>query len=378
MRKIEIKNYNKKRKILALGAESAGNFSVFSDGKIFHSKNFDDLLNEKNFENYQKRLLSFIGKKKIKPEIVLTDLHPLYKTTELGNILAKKFKAKIVQIEHHHSHIFSGAESFLTINGNLPKTFYGIACDGTGLGTDDNIWGGEVFKISNGKIERIGHLENQTLIGADLAVKEPARVLISVLSKFLDKQEVFLEIKKHYSKNEFELLFNQMNQNFNCQESSSTGRILDAAAVFLDIAKNERVWKHQATELLAKNSGLGYKLEPKIEKVDGKQILLTTPLFEYLLKNKNRDKKRLAATVQEYIANGLLQIVKKDMKKFRNKKSPIIFGGGLSENKIMKKTWQTELEKNKVPNNLLVELTPKGDAGLSLGQVFCYFFSSSL
>ena len=375
MKKINCKNFRENKKILALGAESAGNFSVFSGDSIYHSKNFGDLLDEKNFEAYQERLLSFLAKKKITPEIVLTDLHPLYKTTELGNVLAKKFKAELVQIQHHHAHIFSGAESFLTNNTEMPKTFYGITCDGTGLGLDEKIWGGEVFKIADGKIKRIGHLENQALIGADLAVREPARVVISILSKFLTKDRLFSQVKKYYSKNEFEVLFSQLKQNFNCQETSSTGRILDATAVLLEIAKNERGWKHQATELLTENSSVGYRLEPKIEKHKNQQILLTTPLFKYLLKNINRDKRRLAATAQEYVAKGLLEIVKSDQKNFGNRKAPIIFGGGLAENEVMKKTWQKDLEKNKIPNNLSTEFTPKGDAGLSLGQVFCYLFS---
>ena len=126
----------------------------------------------------------------------------------------------------------------------IQNSFFGIACDGTGYGFDGKIWGGEVFrnfnfqfsifnKIPNSKIqiERAGHLENQILVGGDLAVREPARMLISILSKFADKKDVYNFVKKYYSRNQFEVLYNQLQGRFNCQETSSTARVLDAVAV---------------------------------------------------------------------------------------------------------------------------------------------------
>ena len=61
--------------ILALGAESAGNFSVFvpsscpfpkggiKGGFIYFSKDFGDLLNENNFQKYRRELNKFLKKK---------------------------------------------------------------------------------------------------------------------------------------------------------------------------------------------------------------------------------------------------------------------------------------------------------------------------
>ena len=43
-----IKTKNRKN-ILALGAESDGNFSVFCDGIIYYSNNFGNLIDESNF-----------------------------------------------------------------------------------------------------------------------------------------------------------------------------------------------------------------------------------------------------------------------------------------------------------------------------------------
>ena len=375
--------------ILALGAESAGNFSVFKNGEIFFSKDFGDLLEEKNFTVFKKAVLSFLKKEKLTPDVILTDLHPLMKTTSWGEILAKKYsaiggsayggKTQYIQVQHHHAHIFSAIGDAFIQNSKLKikNSFYGIAMDGTGYGTDEKIWGGEVFEITSfPKVEplenqrfdlrktklaihRIGHLENQLLLGGELAIREPARMLISILSKFLTKKEVFNFVKKYYTRNEFEVLYNQLQQNFNCLETSSTGRILDAVSVLLGFCGNERKYKHEPIDLLEKNSTKPYLLKPIIKN----NILLTTPLFEYLIKNISKDKKCLAATAQLYIAEGLYKIIKGNIQN-------TFLSGGLAENHIIKNYFISQgLIENKKYD------VPRGDAGLSFGQMFYFLFS---
>ena len=183
-------NTENPNKILALGPESAGSFAIYSNGEIYFSSDFGDLLDGKNFQKFKKTILNYLKENKIKPDIILTDLHPLYKTTIWGKQLAKKYKAKYVQVQHHLAHIFSAVGEKIFKSKILnPKFFVGIACDGTGYGADGKIWGGEIFNIKcqmpNAKIERIGCLENQTMLGADLAIKEPARMLIAILEKTL-------------------------------------------------------------------------------------------------------------------------------------------------------------------------------------------------
>jgi hydrogenase maturation protein HypF len=431
-----------KKSILALGAESDGNFCFFERDKIYFSEKFGDLLEEKNWQKYQKAVLEFLKKNKFKPNIILTDIHPLYLTSAWGEALSKKYKARHVQIQHHIAHIFSsiGEQFILNTKYQIPNTIYGIATDGTGYGTDEKIWGGEVFQISNSptchsrgggnpvanclicksnfplhknsgnsinsRIQRIGHLENQILIGGDLAVREPARMLISILDKVISpsppgrgwsalggpgeskgelqrKNYIYRFVKKHYTKNEFELIHNQLKQNFNCLETSSTGRILDAVSLLLGFCGNERKYKHEPIALLEANSGKPYAdLKPKITLSQGKQVLSTTFLFEYLVKNLHKDKKRLATTAQLYIAQGLYEIIKKNIPNTRYKLPNNFIAGGIANNKIIsdyliskgayasKKIYPVKLSPDKLFNRV-----PRGDAGLSFGQVIYYLFS---
>lgn len=364
--------FSNKEIVLALGPESAGNFSLFYQGKIYFSQDFGDLLEEGNFEKFKKSVLIFLKRNKIRPGIILTDLHPLYKTTLFGEELAKRFKAKQISIQHHLAHIFSafGDEIIDNPKSQTKKTIIGISCDGTGYGLDGKIWGGEIFRcfLSNSKCQRIGHLENQVLIGGDMTIREPARMLISILSKFLNKEGIYRFIKRYYNSNQFELLYNLLKENFNCQETSSTGRILDAVSVLLGFAKNQRKYKHEPIDLLEKNSTLPYKIEPKIiyQKNEKAHILLTTPLFEYLIKNLNKDKRKLAATSQIYLAKGLYQIIKK-IQNFKLKNS--YFAGGIAKNKII-----SHYLKSK--SIYLSKKIPAGDGGISFGQIFYWLLKN--
>ncbi|MEK7447370.1 MAG: hypothetical protein AAB632_01025 [Patescibacteria group bacterium] len=381
---------NKKENILALGAESDGNFSFYKEGTIYFVDGFGDLLYEKNFQEFKKSILEFIEKNG-RPDIIISDLHPLFSTTKWGKELANEFGADFMQVQHHLAHIYSavgdsintqschsersssGAEESLSNEGkgflHLPlcgvgrndkQEFIGIACDGTGYGFDEKIWGGEVFEFSKGKVKRVGHLENQILLGGELAIKEPARMLISILGKFLEKEEVYGFVKEYYDKNQFELLWNQWKDGFNCLEASSIGRVLDAVSVLLGFSGNERAYKHAPIDSLEKNSGEPYEIEPVIKAKNDIFELKTTPLFEYLVKNLDKDKKRLAATTQMYLAKGLWEICQKI-----GAKRQIFFAGGVANNKI--------ISEYLISRGVIVsQEVPRGDAGISFGQIIYY------
>lgn len=489
-----------KKQILALGAESEGVFSFYKKGEIFISDNFGDLTGEKNYSNFKREISKLlIG---FRPDIILTDLHPLYNSSLYGRWLGKKLVLPVIKVQHHLAHIFSaygeelvrdskskicnernkfiqGSTKFSSSIWNLTKrylkiklkdvgvkskdrgSFIGIACDGTGYGLDGKIWGGEIFKcqmlnetrfpsernkrfrdrLKNETnpyinfIERIGHLENQIMIGGDLAIREPARMLISILNKVgnqkpkiesatqgskltqdpisrcgirrsialkplaviwdkfsqgtlqsmdrnlkFKKEFIYQFVRRFYSREQFEVLYNQLKEKFNCYETSSTGRVLDAVSVLLGFAKNQRSYKHEPINLLEKNSTKPYNLESKIsyDKNEKSCILLTTPLFEYLIKNLNRDKKRLAATAQMYIAKGLHKIIsdfqlsifnQAQNSEFKTQNS--YFAGGIANNKII----SSFLEKQGVITNKII---PRGDPGISFGQLIYFLLINSL
>ena len=73
-------------------------------------------------------------------------------------------------------------------------------------------------------------LEKHPMIGGDLATREPTRMLMGILSKFMDPQKIIEIASQYYTPQDSELILKPQSQNFNCIETSSCGRVLDAAA----------------------------------------------------------------------------------------------------------------------------------------------------
>jgi hydrogenase maturation protein HypF len=231
--------------------------------------------------------------------------------------------------------------------------FVGIASDGLGYGDDGTIWGGEVF--ANGV--RTGHLEEHLQLGGDSAAQFPHRMLYAILRKFLSPSDARKYIEAMFSESETRILEKQWSEGFNAPRTSSSGRVLDAAAALLGLC-SERTYDGRPAMLLEAHSSTPYVIEPVIVN----NILLTTPLFEFIVRNIEKDRARLAATVQHYIAEGLYRIAAQE-------KKPIVWGGGCAYNRIM-----TEFMLQR--GVLIGKEIPPGDGGISAGQI-AYALSSA-
>jgi hydrogenase maturation protein HypF len=213
----------------------------------------------------------------LKPEIIACDLHPGYNSTFFAKELAEKYDARLVQIQHHKAHVASVAAEH-----NL-KDYVGISTDGLGYGDDGNIWGGEIFKVKNGSdFTRIGQLEEQPQLGGDSATIYPKKMLFGILSKILDEKE--LTSFGLFNKKESKIYIKMLQNKKNIPLTSSAGRILDATAALLGFC-DERTYDGRPAMILESNATKPLELEPVISQHNGKSVLLTTPLFEFLINN---------------------------------------------------------------------------------------------
>lgn len=324
--------------VLALGADSMNTFCLAKDGKAVLSEHIGALSNPETFARYRNEVDRFLAFYNFVPEKIICDLHPEYNSSAFAKELAEKFSAKLVRVQHHFAHAASCAEE------HGLSDYVGIACDGAGYGTDGTIWGGEVVA---GK-ERIGHLEEQAMPGGDSAVVYPEKMLFGILRNFMDLKEISLLAK--IPQEECEVLGRQVAERFNCPATTSAGRVLDAASALLGFC-HVRTYDGRPAMLLEANSTKPLEFSPKIRK----NVLLTTPLFEYLVENIDKEKGALAATAQKYIAEGLYKIAS-------SCKKPVVFSGGCAYNRIMAEFL--------VPHGVFVnEKVPAGDGGISFGQV---------
>ncbi len=327
------------RAVIALGGETNTTLCCAMERQAYLSQHIGNVSNLKTYEFMRNAVDRFLKLTRIKPEIVLSDLHPEYMSTRFAAELSGRMGCEHVKVQHHEAHVAGvAAEHGLS-------RYKGIACDGMGYGRDGKIWGGEVFSVGE-SFERTGHLEYQVLLGGDSATKHPKKILFAILAKILTKERLFSE--GLFSQDENELYYRQFMEGFNCAETSSTGRVIDAASAFLGLCEYAS-YEGRPALLLEAIATEPYEISPHIEG----GILLTTPLFSYLLNNRDKDKGRLAATVFYYLASGLYKLAGD---------GPVVFSGGVAYNRQMTRylARQGVLTHNEVP---------AGDGGLSFGQV---------
>jgi len=160
--------------ILALGAEQKNTFCLGKDHEAILSQHIGDLKNFETFQFMEEALARFKKIYRFTPALIVTDKHPDYLSAQFGHSL----ELPVIAVQHHHAHIAS-----CMAEHQLDEPVIGVAFDGTGLGTDQTIWGGEFLIATLDQFTRFTWLDPVKIPGGDQAVREPWRVAIAYLFK---------------------------------------------------------------------------------------------------------------------------------------------------------------------------------------------------
>ena len=156
--------------IAALGAQEKSTFALAKGEMIVVSPHLGDLGDARSENNYRRELAGLAQMLHIEPEAVAHDMHPDYFTTRLANVLPVETR---VPVQHHHAHAAS-----VMAEHALPGPAIAVAFDGTGYGTDGNLWGGEFLLARYDGFERLAALKYLPLPGGEAAIREPWRMAL--------------------------------------------------------------------------------------------------------------------------------------------------------------------------------------------------------
>ncbi len=363
-----------KKKILAFGADGKARFA-FSDGKsVKISRDFGTLSDVDNFQQYERAIRKAIKTKK--PHILVCDMHPEYNSTKLTKSLslrASRRRAKQSQhgiassapsapprndglklVQHHHAHIVS-----CMVDNGISGKVIGVAFDGTGYGTDENIWGGEFLRATRKRFERAGHLDYVPMPGGEMAVREPWRMAVSYLYKYYGMEFLKLKIPfiKSIDKKKALVLKDMIDKKINSPLTSSMGRLFDAAGALINL-----------TNSVKREAEAAIKLERLADKAREESSYYKGPIIKGIVKDLRQGKDRglIAVRFHNSVAGYIYTTAKKLSRRHRIKK--VVLSGGVFQNKIL-------LEKTKMlfrdsDMNLYVhKKVSAADAGISLGQI---------
>lgn len=293
---------------IGVGAEMNSTVTVAKGKLAYISQYIGNTSHVETFRYHSEVVRHLIRLTGIEPLHWGCDLHPAFNTTRFALEMGGE---NTLQVQHHHAHMLA-----LMADNSLPldSLILGIALDGVGYGSDGTVWGGELFESSYFGHERIGHLLPQPMPGGDLASKIPSRMVLGILFEKLGRAELEkLPLVFPKGAMEFSTVMTQLETGVNVIRSSSTGRVLDAAAALLGICEMRTYDGEPSMKLESAATKSTHTIDlPIIFKKDinsGLPLLDTTELFlgvyELLGKYPPAD---LAFAVEESFAKGISEL----------------------------------------------------------------------
>ncbi|MGB9135091.1 MAG: carbamoyltransferase HypF [Candidatus Bathyarchaeia archaeon] len=345
--------------VLGVGAEENVTVCTLLRDKAFISQYVGDVENLETLRFLGDTVRHLLMLTNAKIDAVACDLHPKFATTRLAGEIAEKLGCIVVPVQHHHAHVAS------LMGEHEREEIVGIVCDGYGYGADGKPWGGEVLHCQDG-FHRIGHLQEQPMIGGDLATRYPARMAAGILKDTVDVDDWLLTHSEGFPHGEEEAraMINLLNSTRTHATTTSCGRILDAVSAILDVC-HERTYQGEPAVKLESAAVHGrdvLKLEPQVSN----GILNTTCMVQAVFESKDRlSTADLAYSAQSYLGKGLAQLAVEAARKLGV--DAIGFSGGVAYNKHIALVMRRDVEESGI-RFYVHEALPAGDGGISFGQ----------
>ncbi|MCB0628670.1 MAG: carbamoyltransferase HypF [Saprospiraceae bacterium] len=215
--------------ILATGAQLKSTFTLLHQQNTYISQYFGDLEHFDTEQSYRHSLQHFLQLLQARPERILIDTHPDYAAAHYGRQLAGQFGVEVEAFQHHQAHFGAilGERQLI----DHPETILGVIWDGTGLGDDGMIWGGEFFTYRDHTFRHCGQWEYFDHILGDKMPKEPR---ISALSASWGLSGAQTSLRSQFSDAEWDL-YRKVLQKGSAIRTSSVGRLFDAVASLLGL-----------------------------------------------------------------------------------------------------------------------------------------------
>jgi hydrogenase maturation protein HypF len=290
-----------------------------------------------------------------RPEVVAVDLHPEYRATKHGQARADREGLRLEEVQHHHAHLASClAECGWPLGGGK---VVGLILDGTGLGADGTLWGGEVLIGDYHGFDRFEYLKPAPLIGGDMAAREPWR---NALAR-LDQAGLADEADRLFAGKPLAMARMAAERGVNAPMSSSMGRLFDAVAAILGICPDGQSYEGEAAmrlEALARSADVGRAAMP-YEGVDPSEMT------RHIVTQRaaGAEIADLAHAFHLWVARCFADVVQTAQAKSGAK--AVVLSGGCFQNRVLLEMMVNALADTSV---MIHEKTPANDGSLALGQ----------
>jgi hydrogenase maturation protein HypF len=332
------------KKVLALGANQKSTVAIGFGNEAILSPHIGDLDSIASVGYFEKSIETLTGIYDFKPDVVIHDKHPQYESSKY----AKAHYHDRKEVQHHYAHIL-GVMAEKQIRGKV----LGVAFDGTGLGDDGTLWGGEFLLCDYDGYERVGHLKPFKLLGGAKAIKEPRRVALSLLFDSFKEKALTMDIPtiNSFSYVELQTLYMAWQKGLNAPLSSSVGRLFDGVASLLGVCQ---VMSFEGESGMLLEALYDASITAHYPFVYHDRAIDISVMVEMMV----ADEKVVA--VSKFF-NTLVQMVVKVSEEYDY---PLVLSGGVFQNRVL-----LELILKRLPEAIVPNAIPPNDGGIALGQL---------
>jgi hydrogenase maturation protein HypF len=215
--------------VLGVGPLLKNTLCLTKGRQAFVSQHIGDLENLEAFTFFREISAHLADILQVSPVAVVHDLHPDFLSTDF----ARTSGLPCLALQHHYAHI----HSVLAENRHEGPAI-GLALDGTGLGDDGTIWGGEALLVDTKDLrhERLARFSRVMLPGGDAAAREPWRLARAFLHA-LDIREPDGRPWPWLGQSAAadRVVGQMLDKSLNSPLSSSCGRLFDAVSAMLGV-----------------------------------------------------------------------------------------------------------------------------------------------
>ncbi len=350
--------------VLAVGPELNNTVCVTRGEYAFLSHHIGDLTNLAAYESFLQGIEHLQNALDVHPDVIAYDPHPAYLSTRY----VRDRNGNAIPVQHHHAHAVSAL-----VEAHHPGPALAVLFDGLGWGADDRLWGGEFLVLQDyAHYERAGHLEPVPQPGGDAAARETPRMAFAYLHAALGDGALTLcraWFPEHAER--FPALAQMIARGVNCPQTTSMGRLFDAAAALLGICQYNAFHAQAPMELeaqacLAADETQAYDASIQ-DGADGILVIQSSDIIRALVEDRHRRTSIsvCAARFHNAIAHATLTVCER--LRARSGLSTVALSGGVFANRFLTERLVSLLERQGF-TPLLNAAVPPGDGGISLGQ----------
>lgn len=339
------------RPMLAVGGHIKSTLALGWKDRVVVSPHIGDLQAPKSQRVFRQVIRDLQSLYRVEAGLVVCDAHPGYASTRW----AKRSGLPVAEVFHHYAHA-----SALAAEHAFDAQWMVFTWDGTGMGPDESLWGGELLTGRPGTWRRAASFRPFHLPGGEKAGREPWRSAAALCWA--------ADIEWRACPQGASLAYRAWQRRFNCPKSSAAGRLFDAAAALTGVLQKAS-YEGQGPmmlEAVAEAKALpSVRNLPLVEDETGLWVTDWQSLLPVLL-DESHSVARRAAEFHAVMAGVILD----QARTIRARQSIDLVGlcGGVFQNRLLTDQALRLLEEDGFDVRVCEKL-PCNDGGLCYGQL---------